>query len=77
MGRGPALTDPSPCLFLQLFELLGPDGLEMISTLLQKRTAVVGALTAFPPERSSHPPGQRSPVTPAEAPSVCVCVCMH
>uniref|UniRef100_H3CHL6 Activating signal cointegrator 1 complex subunit 3 n=1 Tax=Tetraodon nigroviridis TaxID=99883 RepID=H3CHL6_TETNG len=39
----------------ELFELLGPDGLEMISTLLQKRTAVVSQLAAIPPDRSSYP----------------------
>lgn len=45
---------------IQLFELLGPEGLEMISTLLQKRTAVVSGLATIPPDRSSYPAGQSS-----------------
>nr|XP_057909252.1 activating signal cointegrator 1 complex subunit 3 isoform X2 [Doryrhamphus excisus] len=33
----------------ELFELLGPEGLEMISTLLQQRTAIVDSLLNVPP----------------------------
>ncbi|XP_058504063.1 activating signal cointegrator 1 complex subunit 3 [Solea solea] len=40
----------------ELFELLGPDGLEMISTLLQRRVAIVDSLLAIPPDRLGLPP---------------------
>ncbi|KAM9353179.1 activating signal cointegrator 1 complex subunit 3 [Symphorus nematophorus] len=40
----------------ELFELLGPEGLEMISTLLQQRTAIVDSLLAVPPDRTGYPP---------------------
>lgn len=39
----------------ELFELLGPEGLEMISTLLQRRAAVVNSLLAIPPDRAGYP----------------------
>ncbi|CAN9514188.1 unnamed protein product [Ophioblennius macclurei] len=35
----------------ELFELLGPEGLEMISTLLQRRVAIVDSLLSIPPDR--------------------------
>ncbi|KAM9852705.1 activating signal cointegrator 1 complex subunit 3 [Aulostomus maculatus] len=35
----------------ELFELLGPEGLEMISTLLQGRTAIVDSLLSIPPDK--------------------------
>ncbi|XP_019946883.1 activating signal cointegrator 1 complex subunit 3 [Paralichthys olivaceus] len=40
----------------ELFELLGPDGLEMISTLLQQRVAIVDSLLTIPPDRIGFPP---------------------
>lgn len=40
----------------ELFELLGPEGLEMISTLLQRRAAIVDSLLAIPPDRTGYPP---------------------
>ncbi|XP_067458608.1 activating signal cointegrator 1 complex subunit 3 [Thunnus thynnus] len=40
----------------ELFELLGPEGLEMISTLLQRRAAIVDSLLAIPPDRAGYPP---------------------
>lgn len=46
-----------PLVFLQLFEFLGPEGLEMISTLLQHRTAIVSSLLAAPADRPSYPSG--------------------
>ncbi|XP_035527998.1 activating signal cointegrator 1 complex subunit 3 [Morone saxatilis] len=39
----------------ELFELLGPEGLEMISTLLQQRAAIVDSLLAIPPDRTGYP----------------------
>ncbi|XP_068188978.1 activating signal cointegrator 1 complex subunit 3 isoform X2 [Antennarius striatus] len=39
----------------ELFELLGPEGLEMISTLLQQRAAIVDALLTVVPERTPYP----------------------
>ncbi|KAM9426396.1 activating signal cointegrator 1 complex subunit 3 [Pholidichthys leucotaenia] len=38
----------------ELFELLGPEGLEMISTLLQRRAAIVDSLLFIPPDRTSY-----------------------
>lgn len=40
----------------ELFELLGPEGLEMISTLLQRRTTIVDSLLSIPPDRTGYPP---------------------
>lgn len=40
----------------ELFELLGPEGLEMISTLLQRRAAIVDSLLTIPPDRAGYPP---------------------
>ncbi|XP_037640122.1 activating signal cointegrator 1 complex subunit 3 isoform X1 [Sebastes umbrosus] len=40
----------------ELFELLGPEGLEMISTLLQRRAAIVDSLLSIPPDRTGYPP---------------------
>ncbi|XP_034729365.1 activating signal cointegrator 1 complex subunit 3 [Etheostoma cragini] len=40
----------------ELFELLGPEGLEMISTLLQRRAAIVDSLLTIPPDRTGYPP---------------------
>ncbi|XP_060905517.1 activating signal cointegrator 1 complex subunit 3 [Labrus mixtus] len=40
----------------ELFELLGPEGFEMISTLLQCRAAIVDSLLALPPDRAGYPP---------------------
>ncbi|XP_028326089.1 activating signal cointegrator 1 complex subunit 3 isoform X2 [Gouania willdenowi] len=40
----------------ELFEFLGPEGLEMISTLLQQRAAIVDSLLSLPPERVGFPP---------------------
>ncbi|XP_036929832.1 activating signal cointegrator 1 complex subunit 3 [Acanthopagrus latus] len=39
----------------ELFELLGPEGLEMISTLLQQRGAIVNSLLAIPSDRTGYP----------------------
>ncbi|XP_068602904.1 activating signal cointegrator 1 complex subunit 3 [Brachionichthys hirsutus] len=39
----------------ELFELLGPEGLEMISSLLQHRAAIVDTLLAIAPEKTPHP----------------------
>ncbi|XP_061770948.1 activating signal cointegrator 1 complex subunit 3 [Nerophis ophidion] len=38
----------------ELFELLGPEGLDMISTLLQQRPAIVDSLLNMPPPAQSH-----------------------
>lgn len=38
----------------ELFELLGPEGLEMISTLLQQRAAIVDSFLAIPPDRTGY-----------------------
>ncbi|MCJ8728529.1 hypothetical protein PDJAM_G00005490 [Pangasius djambal] len=41
----------------ELFEFLGPEGFEMISTLLQKRSDIVDSLLSAPPDsRVSYPP---------------------
>ncbi|XP_022606538.1 activating signal cointegrator 1 complex subunit 3 isoform X1 [Seriola dumerili] len=40
----------------ELFELLGPEGLEMISTLLQRRMTIVDSLLTIPPDRTGFPP---------------------
>ncbi|KAM6995450.1 activating signal cointegrator 1 complex subunit 3 isoform 1-T2 [Tautogolabrus adspersus] len=40
----------------ELFELLGPEGFEMISTLLQCRAAIVDSLLTLPPDRAGYPP---------------------
>uniref|UniRef100_A0AAQ5YS41 Activating signal cointegrator 1 complex subunit 3 n=1 Tax=Amphiprion ocellaris TaxID=80972 RepID=A0AAQ5YS41_AMPOC len=40
----------------ELFELLGPEGLEMISTLLQRRATIVDSLLSIPPDRTGYPP---------------------
>uniref|UniRef100_A0A8C6KKY3 Activating signal cointegrator 1 complex subunit 3 n=1 Tax=Nothobranchius furzeri TaxID=105023 RepID=A0A8C6KKY3_NOTFU len=40
----------------ELFELLGPEGLEMISTLLQRRANIVDSLLATSNDRSSYQP---------------------
>ncbi|KAF3840310.1 hypothetical protein F7725_019027 [Dissostichus mawsoni] len=40
----------------ELFELLGPEGLEMISTLLQRRAAIVDSLISMPPDRTGYTP---------------------
>uniref|UniRef100_A0A4W6ERU2 Activating signal cointegrator 1 complex subunit 3 n=1 Tax=Lates calcarifer TaxID=8187 RepID=A0A4W6ERU2_LATCA len=42
----------------ELFELLGPEGLEMISTLLQRRVAIVDSLLTIPPDRIAFQPGE-------------------
>ncbi|XP_030580581.1 activating signal cointegrator 1 complex subunit 3 [Archocentrus centrarchus] len=39
----------------ELFELLGAEGLEMISTLLQRRAAIVESLLCIPPDRTGYP----------------------
>uniref|UniRef100_G3PM43 Activating signal cointegrator 1 complex subunit 3 n=1 Tax=Gasterosteus aculeatus aculeatus TaxID=481459 RepID=G3PM43_GASAC len=39
----------------ELFELLGPEGLEMISILLQRRVAIVDSLLTMPTDRTSLP----------------------
>uniref|UniRef100_A0A3Q3K309 Activating signal cointegrator 1 complex subunit 3 n=1 Tax=Monopterus albus TaxID=43700 RepID=A0A3Q3K309_MONAL len=39
----------------ELFELLGPEALEMISTLLQQRTAIVDSLLTIPTDRTGSP----------------------
>ncbi|CAL8248146.1 unnamed protein product [Lota lota] len=45
----------------ELFELLGPEGLDMISSLLQRRAAIVDSLLSIPPDRLGCPPdGGRS-----------------
>ncbi|MEQ2253621.1 hypothetical protein ILYODFUR_034058 [Ilyodon furcidens] len=41
---------------LDLFELLGPEGLEMISTILQRRAAIVDSFLSFPNERTGYLP---------------------
>lgn len=51
-------------LSIQLFELLGPEGLEMISTLLQQRAAIVNSLLAIPPDRTGYPSGETAPWQP-------------
>uniref|UniRef100_A0AAV2MBR4 Activating signal cointegrator 1 complex subunit 3 n=1 Tax=Knipowitschia caucasica TaxID=637954 RepID=A0AAV2MBR4_KNICA len=38
----------------ELFELLGPEGLEMISLLLQKRSSIVDSLLNAAPDRAPH-----------------------
>ncbi|XP_067094232.1 activating signal cointegrator 1 complex subunit 3-like, partial [Osmerus mordax] len=43
----------------ELFELLGPEGFEMISTLLQQRASIVASLLSGPPDRASYPPDGR------------------
>uniref|UniRef100_A0A3Q2PUF9 Activating signal cointegrator 1 complex subunit 3 n=1 Tax=Fundulus heteroclitus TaxID=8078 RepID=A0A3Q2PUF9_FUNHE len=40
----------------ELFELLGPEGLEMISTLLQRRAAIVDSFISIPNERTGFLP---------------------
>ncbi|XP_032413978.1 activating signal cointegrator 1 complex subunit 3 isoform X1 [Xiphophorus hellerii] len=40
----------------ELFELLGPEGLEMISTLLQSRTAIVDSFLSIPNEKTGYLP---------------------
>ncbi|XP_076004539.1 activating signal cointegrator 1 complex subunit 3 [Genypterus blacodes] len=40
----------------ELFEFLGPDGLEMISVLLQHRARIVDSLLSIPPDGLSFPP---------------------
>ncbi|XP_038129491.1 activating signal cointegrator 1 complex subunit 3 [Cyprinodon tularosa] len=40
----------------ELFELLGPEGLEMISVLLQRRTGIVDAFLSVPDERTVYAP---------------------
>ncbi|KAM3873609.1 activating signal cointegrator 1 complex subunit 3 [Diretmus argenteus] len=40
----------------ELFELLGPEGLEMISTLLQRRAAIVDSLLSIPSDRLGYQP---------------------
>lgn len=40
----------------QLFELLGPEGLEMISALLQQRVAIVDSFLTIPSDRQRYPP---------------------
>uniref|UniRef100_A0A7N5ZVM2 Activating signal cointegrator 1 complex subunit 3 n=1 Tax=Anabas testudineus TaxID=64144 RepID=A0A7N5ZVM2_ANATE len=40
----------------ELFELLGPEGLEMISILLQQRVAIVDSLLTMPSDRTGYPP---------------------
>uniref|UniRef100_A0A3B3TK40 ASCC3-like N-terminal domain-containing protein n=1 Tax=Poecilia latipinna TaxID=48699 RepID=A0A3B3TK40_9TELE len=42
----------------ELFELLGPEGLEMISTLLQSRTAIVDSFLSLPNEKTGYLPGE-------------------
>lgn len=43
----------------QLFELLGPEGFEMIERLLQRRADVVDSLlSSLPDQRLSHLPGE-------------------
>ena len=49
---------PSLTVSLQLFELLGPEGLEMISTLLQQRAAIVDSLLPTPNDRTCYPTGE-------------------
>lgn len=39
----------------ELFELLGPEGLDMISTLLQGRAAIVDSLLRIQPDRTVYP----------------------
>lgn len=53
--------------YAQLFEFLGPEGFEMISTLLQKRSDIVDYLLSVPPDsRVSYPPGELCSVLPPE-----------
>ncbi|KAM7382306.1 hypothetical protein PAMP_002044 [Pampus punctatissimus] len=40
----------------ELFELLGPEGLEMISILLQRRVDIVDSFLTIPPDRVGYPP---------------------
>ncbi|XP_041708650.2 activating signal cointegrator 1 complex subunit 3 [Coregonus clupeaformis] len=40
----------------ELFELLGPEGFEMISVLLQKRSSIVDSLLSIPADRINYPP---------------------
>ncbi|KAL0984962.1 hypothetical protein UPYG_G00151150 [Umbra pygmaea] len=40
----------------ELFELLGPEGFEMISVLLQRRASVVDSVLSVPADRISYPP---------------------
>ncbi|XP_056289492.1 activating signal cointegrator 1 complex subunit 3 [Pseudoliparis swirei] len=39
----------------ELFELLGPEGLDMISVLLRRRAAIVDSLLSIPTDRTSYP----------------------
>ncbi|KAK5892898.1 hypothetical protein CesoFtcFv8_013245 [Champsocephalus esox] len=48
----------------ELFELLGPEGLEMISTLLQRRAAIVDSLISMPPDRTGYTAGETAPWQP-------------
>lgn len=53
--------------YSQLFELLGPEGFEMISTLLQKRSDIVDSLLSAPLDsRISYPPGESCNVLASE-----------
>lgn len=53
--------------YTQLFEFLGPEGFEMISTLLQKRSDVVDSLLSAPLDsRVSYPPGESCNVFTSE-----------
>ncbi|XP_071253079.1 activating signal cointegrator 1 complex subunit 3 [Salvelinus alpinus] len=40
----------------ELFELLGPEGFEMISVLLQRRSSIVDSLLSIPADRINYPP---------------------
>lgn len=40
----------------ELFELLGPEGFEMISVLLQRRSSIVDTLLSIPADRINYPP---------------------
>uniref|UniRef100_A0A674AIC3 RNA helicase n=1 Tax=Salmo trutta TaxID=8032 RepID=A0A674AIC3_SALTR len=40
----------------ELFELLGPEGFEMISVLFQRRSSVVDSLLSIPADRINYPP---------------------
>lgn len=46
--------------YAQLFEFLGPEGFEMISTLLQKRSDIVDSLLSAPPDSRVNYPGGES-----------------
>uniref|UniRef100_A0A4W5RGW0 Activating signal cointegrator 1 complex subunit 3 n=1 Tax=Hucho hucho TaxID=62062 RepID=A0A4W5RGW0_9TELE len=45
----------------ELFELLGPEGFEMISVLLQGRSSIVDSLLSIPADRINYPPGDSKP----------------